>query len=184
MPESILWDQVIKKPAAPSVGKRSGSPRYFASSAQGKEYIGAQMAWPKRQQSSQPYLGARWDSPVWITSEASRCFKSTSEGNECLFEKINEGAFPFKAKKIQSMHFDICFHVSVSQNRTKRLILIFPMHRNLTYVNVILWYNFQITFCCFTLLLTSTFEKCFNNLISHVNIFLMMNIIVIRKKFN
>lgn len=120
-------------------------------------------------------------------SEASRCFKSTCEGNECLFEKINEGAFPFKAKKIQSMHFNICFHVSVSQNRTKRWIKIFPMHKNLTYVKVstiILWYNFQITFYCFTLLLISTFVKCFNNLMSHVNILLMMNIIVIRKNFN
>lgn len=38
-------------------------------------------------------------------SEALKCFKSTSEGNECLFEKINEDAFPFKAKKIQSLHF-------------------------------------------------------------------------------
>lgn len=61
------------------------------------------------------------------------------------------------------------------------------MHKNLTYVKVstiILWYNFQITFYCFTLLLISTFVKCFNNLISHVNILLMMNIIVIRKNFN
>ena len=48
------------------------------------------------------------------------------------------------------------------------------MHRNLTYVKVstiILWYNFQITFCCFTLLLISTFEKCFNNVISCEHIF-------------
>ena len=67
-------------------------------------------------------------------SKTLRCFKSTSEGSKFLFEKINEGAFPFKAKKIQSMRFNICFYVSVSQNRTKRLTLIFHMCGNLTYV--------------------------------------------------
>ena len=62
-------------------------------------------------------------SQVGITNmkydEALKCFKSTSEGNECLFQKMNEDSFPFKAKKIQSLHFLIFASMYLSQNRTK-----------------------------------------------------------------